>query len=328
MAQYYYTGQTGGTRDPLKDSVLTSNVWGQDANVSDTNITNAIKSAQSWGWSPEQMVESWNTNNPNNPTSLDTLYQYGIDKGLEGFGVKSDPIYDPVTSGAPVAPTTPVQPPAPTFQSTLGDMYTKSFTDPMSYWNEYMNGQGNTIMETAARKMAKAGRTGMLPTLQTNAFQDYMSNYLPSVRKDLGSGLNYETGWNTNLNSRFGTQSDFVKSLFGINADLYKSQLNAYSQAKSDEIKTTLGALEADLKRYDIDETTIRSLYNTLGQNFQFMDSATQKALIRDLQTVLGVTAKEGETAASVSIDNIDNATLENWAMAHGYTKPTTTGGV
>ena len=67
------------------------------------------------------------------------------------------------------------------------NQYMDTFSNPGKYWNEYSTGVGAQQANAAARQMAKAGRTGMLPTLNQTMYQNYMGQYLPTVRSGLAN---------------------------------------------------------------------------------------------------------------------------------------------
>lgn len=223
------------------------------------------------------------------------------------------------TPTVPTQPTAPVSPVSPTYNNTLGDMYTRTFTDPNSMWNEYNQGQGVNFTQGAARAMAKAGRTGMLPTLTSLAHQDYMSNYLPSVRKDLAPGLGYENTWNQNLTQKYGQDQDFLQKGFGTEASMYGQGLTYASnmaqvaaQVTDIGVKQELGMLDAAMKNLDIDETTKRQIYASMTELFPKMTAADQAAMVADLKLALG-------------INEAGKQTLADLINPVGSTQPTTT---
>ena len=197
------------------------------------------------------------TTAPTLSTTPSTSNAYGAsDADLAAFGIKpgtgntSAPTYQsvydsfnggvsPISSNTPgtsqsfvnnlagtvYSPNAPLAVTSPIYNSTLGDMYTKTFTDPNSMWDEYNQGQGVNFTTGAARAMAKAGRTGMLPALTSMAHQDYMSNYLPAVRKDLASGLGYENAWNQNLTNKYGSELGYSKGIYGTDVTKYGQEL-------------------------------------------------------------------------------------------------------
>jgi len=192
-------------------------------------------------------------------------------------------------------------PRAPTFDSRLRDMYVDTFNNPQTFWDEYSQGQGAAITEGAARGLAKSGRTGLLPTLQTQAYQDYMGNYLPSVRKDLAPGLNYEQGMNSLQTQLYGSQLDFTKGMYGSDVTRYGHELQAQQNARSEDVRLQLGLLENQLKMLDIDERSTIELYRILGTTFKDMDEATQRSFIADLQAALGTTETENNNMRDVT---------------------------
>lgn len=212
------------------------------------------------------------------------------------------------TVAPPNQPTAPTNPPAPGYNSTLGDMYTRTFTDPNSMWNEYNQGQGVAFTQGAARAMAKAGRTGMLPALTSLAHQDYMSNYLPSVRKDLAPGLNYENTWNQNLTQKYGQDQDFLQKGFGTEASMYGQGLTYSSnmaqvaaQIKDIGVKQELGMLDNLMKQYGIDNDTQQQIYASMATMFPKMSAADQSALVNELYLAMGVNKAGNQTLADLT---------------------------
>ena len=58
----------------------------------------------------------------------------------------------------------------------------QNINDPDTAWNEYIAGQGGRFLQDAAAKYAKAGRRNMLPTLMSQAKQQFMADYIPRYR--------------------------------------------------------------------------------------------------------------------------------------------------
>lgn len=193
----------------------------------------------------------------------------------------------------------------PTFANTLQDMYVDTFRNPQTFYDEYMAGQGNALVESTARAMAKSGRTGLLPTLQTQAYQDYMTNYLPSVRKDLLGGTQDETSRNQLLNQMYGQQLDFDASLYGSDVSRYGQELGLEGQklqvqqsAASDAVKREIALLENDAKLYGYNEQTIQQLYQTMGMAFPHMSNAEQLAFTAALKAEMTNADTSGDLAA------------------------------
>lgn len=248
-----------------------------------------------------------------------------------GGSTTSGSVLDQLTYGTkPVQPVAPTSPTAPTYSNTLGNMYTQTFTDPNSMWDEYSQGQGVNFTQGAARAMAKAGRTGMLPTLNTMAHQDYMSNYLPSVRKDLAPGLSYENTANQNLTQKYGQDQDFASKNYGTDATMYGQGLTYASNMAQVAanvadigVKEKLGMLDADLKMYGIDNDTIQQIYSTMGQIFPKMTAADQNAMVNELYLALGI-----NKAGNVGLADITNpvgttpapvaTTNDLWSTSYG----------
>lgn len=221
----------------------------------------------------------------------------------------SGSVLDQLTYGTkPTAPAAPASPASPAYANTLGNMYTQTFTDPNSMWDEYSQGQGVNFTQGAARAMAKSGRTGMLPTLNSLAHQDYMSNYLPSVRKDLAPGLGYENTANQNLTQKYGQDQDFASKNYGTYASMYGQELtyatnmaDVAAQVKDIDVKEKLGMLDAKLKMYNIDNETIQQIYATMGNIFPKMERADQEAMVNELQLALSINKAGNVTLADIT---------------------------
>lgn len=247
---------------------------------------------------------------PYTPTTTLLGNQPYVAPGSSSTATTSGSVLDQLTYGTkPTAPTAPVAPAAPTYSNTLGNMYTDTFTNPNSMWDEYSQGQGVNFTQGAARAMAKSGRTGMLPTLNSLAHQDYMSNYLPSVRKDLAPGLGYENTANQNLTQKYGQDQDFASKNYSTDASMYGQGLTYASnmaqvaaQVKDIGVKESLGMLDADLKMYGIDNDTIQQIYSTMGQIFPKMTAQDQAAMVNELQLALSV-----NKAGNVALADITN---------------------
>lgn len=65
------------------------------------------------------------------------------------------------------------------------DKWQNSYTDPEALFQEYMKGPGAKYLKESAARMAQAGNRGQLPTLMTNARQDFYTNYLPQYREQI-----------------------------------------------------------------------------------------------------------------------------------------------
>jgi hypothetical protein len=271
------------------------------------------------------------TNTPYKPTTTLLGNQPYV---APGSSTTSGSVLDQLTYGTlPAKPVAPSSPAAPTYANTLGNMYTDTFTNPNSMWDEYSQGQGVNFTQGAARAMAKAGRTGMLPTLNTMAHQDYMSNYLPSVRKDLAPGLSYENTANQNLTQKYGQDQDFASKNYSTDASMYGQGLTYASnmaqvaaQVKDIGVKEKLGMLDADLKMYGIDNDTIQQIYATMGNIFPKMTAQDQAAMVNELQLALSIN-KAGNVALADTTNPVGTTptttapttnALTDWSTTYG----------
>lgn len=200
----------------------------------------------------------------------------------------------------------PAQPPQ--FAANLSDLYKSTFANPQQFWQEYSQGQGSKFAEAGARAMAKAGRTGMLPTLQSQMYRDYMSEYVPSVRKDLQAGLSYEQAMNQTLSQLYGQQLDYNRGMYTADVSRYghelgleQAKLQAASSARDSDVRLQLGQLDAQLKELGINEETYRHLYTVMGNSFQFMSAEDQKSLITEIQSALGIENATSQLSAYTS---------------------------
>ena len=88
------------------------------------------------------------------------------------------------------------------------NQYMDTFSNPGKYWNEYSTGVGAQQANAAARQMAKAGRTGMLPTLNQTMYQNYMGQYLPTVRSGLANASNMAQQNVQNMSAAYKTRRE------------------------------------------------------------------------------------------------------------------------
>ena len=196
------------------------------------------------------------------------------------------------------APTSREQP------KSFTQMYQDTFTNPLGNWNEYNQGQGAQFTEQAARGMAKTGRTGMLPTLQTMAHQDYMSNYLPSIRESLVPGLQSDTTkWTTQLQSdtdRYGTDRQY-------DANIYNTDTVAQTALEQMETDKYMKELDNLTRTYDIDETTKRQIYNTFSGIYGDLTNQQRDSVLAELGIVLGQNTAGNNAVADVTTGGGDN---------------------
>jgi len=212
------------------------------------------------------------------------------------------------TISSPLAPK-PVT--APTYDQSLRNMYVETFNNPETYWDEYSQGQGVQFTNNAARGMAKAGRTGMLPALNTLAHQDYMSNYLPSVRKDMAPGLSYESAWNQNLQQQYGDELGYSQGIYGQDISKYGHELDydsAMSQlaqtASSDAAKLEVDKLNAALRDLEIAENTKVNLTRDLTTIFKDLSAEEQAIVTNQLLADLGVEGYGAKTLEELLADS------------------------
>ena len=88
------------------------------------------------------------------------------------------------------------------------NQYMDTFSNPGKYWNEYSTGVGAQQANAAARQMAKSGRTGMLPTLNQTMYQNYMGQYLPTVRSGLANASNMAQQNVQNMSAAYKTRRE------------------------------------------------------------------------------------------------------------------------
>lgn len=277
---------------------------------------------------------------PATTTSSSNLYGGASDEYLKAFGINpSTGTYNsttPTTTTPSLAnttsntgnsssytssipsyqPTPPANVAPPVYDYRLRDMFVDTFNNPNKYWNEYNQGQGVNFTQGAARAMAKAGRTGMLPTLGSLAHQDYMSNYLPSVRKDMSPGLSYETAGNQNLTQKYGQDLDYSKGIYGTDVTKYGQNLDYNSAmaeiaAKKYEVDQNVALKETEnlLKNLDINETTKRQIYQTFSQIYKDVPKDQQAAFLEDFRAELGMINQGNETLADITSPNLGTST-------------------
>lgn len=67
--------------------------------------------------------------------------------------------------------------------------YMDTINNPDKYWDQYLAGGGGESINKASRAYAKSGRTGILPSLYTQQYQNFINNSLPQMRQGLqGAG--------------------------------------------------------------------------------------------------------------------------------------------
>jgi hypothetical protein len=182
--------------------------------------------------------------------------------------------------------------------NSFTDMYRSTFTNPLQYWNEYNQGQGARFTEGAARGMAKAGRTGMLPTLGMMAHQDYMSNYLPSVRKDLAAGVSSDT---SRYSADVGYRGQVESAGISAAASRYGADKSAEVDLRQIEAQKEMNALDNLAKTYQIDEQTKTNIYNSWAALAPHMNEEQRASLITDIELELAKDVAGNETLADIT---------------------------
>lgn len=210
---------------------------------------------------------------------------------------------------------------APKYDDTYTKMYQNTFTNPQAYWNEYSQGQGAAVTEASARAMAASGRTGLMPTLQNQAYQDYMSNYLPSVREGLASGLNYESALNSTLGTQYGNELDYNKSVLGNQVSAYNTQMgleqakvSAMSSASDQNTRKAIAELESMAQMYGADQQLMQQIYSSMATMFPSMTKADQEAFVLELGNAFGManTSATASANATTTPTTTSNASLNN----------------
>lgn len=264
-------------------------------------------------------------------------YLKSTSKSLSGGYTGNQPTASSVTAtpgtvnySAMGSTTTPVAPKVsdiqtPSWYNTYNPMYQSTFTNPQQYWDEYSQGQGAVATDAAARAMAKSGHTGMLPTLQTDAYKSYMSDYLPTVREGLAKGLTYDQGMNSNLEQMYGAQLGAQSSLYGSDVNKYGQQLGleeakltaqtaagnqkvqleqakqtALTAAGSQETQRQIAELEHLGNMYQVDSNLMSQVYATMANMFPHMSDADKTAMILQLKTAFGMSNQAATTTPTL----------------------------
>lgn len=210
--------------------------------------------------------------------------------------------------------------------NSFTDMYRSTFTNPLQYWNEYNQGQGARFTEGAARGMAKAGRTGMLPTLGMMAHQDYMSNYLPSVRKDLAAGVSSDT---SRYSADVGYRGQVESAGISADASRYAADRSAEVDLRQLEAQKEMNALDNLTKTYQVDEQTKTQIYNSWASLAPHMSEEQRQSLITDIELELAKDVAGNETLADITTPTVTPVTKTPredyfphlWLFTHGIQK-------
>lgn len=208
------------------------------------------------------------------------------------------------------APVAPMSVAAPTMAHGFAQDYLKTFQDPNSYWDEYSQGRGAQFTEGAARAMAKAGRTGMLPTLNTLAHQDYMTNYLPQVRKDLQPTLTYENQWNQTAVDQYGKELGFSSDRYKTDTTRYGAELDSWIKTLDINTQRDLDVLKMAVDRYNIDTTSKSNLFSSVAQMWPEMSAEDRAYVMAILQGAEGIGAYGASTLAEVTAPSAPTTTL------------------
>ena len=310
----------GGTVAQLYDTFLGrfgdttgTNYWTQqfgdsvDANEAQTFLTAALPELQG------NLSNLYSTQNTNPTSYTDTNGVYhgnpstidmsAITGNIAGTARPTSPGYTTAT--------------APNLENTYSNMYQSTFTNPQQFWGEYSQGQGANTAEATARQMAAQGKTGLLPTLQTDLYKDYMSNYLPSVRKDLSSGLTYESSKNNTLANIYGQQLDYNKGIYSTDATTYGNQLNmaqaqltAMTAASNQQTQLAIKQLETLASQYEVDNKVMMQIYSSMAQMFPNMSAADQQNFINHVFTAM--------TGQNYNANTSNTATTTNKSSSGG----------
>lgn len=255
-----------------------------------TNGTGTSVPSTSTGIQPLKPVSS----NSNGTVGIDPSGRLRFDTDYYG-GTQNIPTTQPspgTTSNMPSLGTTVSS------NNSFTDMYRSTFTNPLQYWNEYNQGQGVRFTEGAARGMAKAGRTGMLPTLGMMAHQDYMSNYLPSVRKDLAAGVSSDT---SRYSADVGYRGQVESAGISAAASRYGADKSAAVGLREIEAKMEMNALDNLTRTYQVDEQTKTNIYNSWASLAPHMSREQRNSLITDLELELAKIVARNETLADIT---------------------------
>jgi hypothetical protein len=208
---------------------------------------------------------------------------------------------------------------APSMVNANEQRYLSTFDNPEMYWDEYNQGQGVKFTEGAGRAMAKAGRTGMLPTLTSLAHQDYMSNYLPSVRKGLEPTLNYENQWNQNLQQQYGTEAGERNAAVQAAASRYGADTSAAANmyATDKQLESTL--LQQAVDTYNIDETSKRAIYQSLVGSWDKLSSQEQDSIMAELMYALNPEQYATKTLAQTTSPDTSSTTKKYNSLNDNY---------
>jgi len=189
----------------------------------------------------------------------------------------------------------------PTMQDAYSKKYMDTFTSPDTYWDEYSQGVGAQTTEAAARGMAASGHTGLMPTLQTQAHQSYMSDYLPTVRTGLAAGVTAENASNNTLAGIYGNELSYNQGVYGTKSGIEQAKITAMTAAGSQNTQKAIAELENLAKTYNVDSQTMQQMYVAMAQMFPNMGDADKQAFLQELAGAMGISNYNASTAASLT---------------------------
>ena len=301
-----------------------------------TNTTPTQPTNTSWGTTPapttntlpqweQDLISSdsrWDLSQVyNSPSSNSTVPSTGTspssyDPRTGQYTTVPSPILNTLTS--PVAPMS-VAP--PTLSQSSLNRYIDTFNNPETYWDEYSQGRGTQFTEGAARAMAKAGRTGMLPTLNTLAHQDYMTNYLPQVRKDLAPSLQYENTQNQTYVDQYGKELGFSSDRYKTDVTRYGAELDSWIKTLDINTRRDLDVLKMAVDRYNIDTTSKDRMFESLAKMWPELSAEDRAYVMTWLQGESGLEGYGASTLAETTAPSTSTTTPTNAGVVYpeGY---------
>jgi hypothetical protein len=257
-----------------------------------------------------QAVTFQNPNNVSTPYTSGTGWADSNPAGLATTTSASNTTTGPFSANGISPPATPPRQVMPQLSQSRMSNYLNTFSDPNMYWNEYSQGKGAQFTEQAGRAMAKAGRTGMLPTLNTLSHQDYMSNYLPSVRKDLQPTLTYENQRNQTLVDAYGKDLSYAGDIYKTQGQLYGADLDAYVRTLDINSQREIAQAKNLIDTYNIDTTSKNNLFSSVAQMWPEMSAEDRNYVMAILQGEGGIGAYTDKTLAEVTAPSAPTTTL------------------